>query len=237
METFTQLLLGVMCALAVASLTGALLDQGLEQARPGLNGEERQVYVGCVVTLALHAGILVAILMFLRANRLGWRTAFGIQTRGAGRGFQLALGAGVGFFLLNTGLMKLSALFWTQLRFDPKPQEAVMALQAGGILQPVLIAILALGVAPVMEELIYRGLLYPTVKQLGFPRSALWGTSVLFAMSHVNLLSFLPLVCFGALLVWLYETTDNLLAPITAHFVFNAINVALALVATGPVIP
>jgi membrane protease YdiL (CAAX protease family) len=263
-ETFTRLLFGVMFALAVASLTGALLLVGLEHAwlvLLGLHGAPSEGVVeglvflllqqsslvlvegniqflsGITATLVLHACILSAIIAFLRANRLGWRTAFGIQLHGAGRGMQLALGVAVAFFLLNLGLMQLSALLWTQLGFEPEPQEAIEALQAGGWLRPALLAIVALGSAPIVEELIYRGLVYPTIKQLGFPRSALWGTAILFAMSHVNLLSFLPLVCFGALLVWLYETTDNLLAPITAHFVFNTINFALALVATGPVVP
>lgn len=236
-ETFTRLLFGVMGALAAATLTAALLDSGIESAWPGLSEEDRQVYVGCAATLVLHGGVLASILVFLRSNRLNWRTAFGIQRRGIGHGIQLALGVAAGFFILNLGLMKFSELLWTQLGFAVEPQEAIKALQAGGVLRPVLLAIVALGVAPVMEELIYRGLLYPTVKQLGFPRTALWGTSILFAMSHVNLLSFLPLVCFGALLAWLYETTDNLLAPIAAHFAFNAINFVLALVLTGPVVP
>ncbi|MCP5522950.1 MAG: CPBP family intramembrane metalloprotease [Verrucomicrobiales bacterium] len=263
-DSFTRLLFGVMCALAVASLTGALLVLALDRAWLGMLGlagaapagglaglgflllreswqelaqEQIQFVSGVTATLVLHACILVAVVSFLRANRLDWRTAFGIQLRGAGRGLQLALGVAVGFFLLSLGLMKLSELFWTQLGFTAEPQAAIEALQAGGILRPLLLAIVALGVAPIMEEIIYRGLLYPTIKQLGFPRAAFWGTAVLFAMSHVNLLSFLPLVCFGALLAWLYETTDNLLAPIAAHAVFNTINFVLALIVTGPVIP
>ena len=231
-ETFTRLLFGVMCALAAASLAGAGLDLGIERLWPGLHEEDRQVYVGVVATLVLHGGVLATVILFLRANRLSCREAFGIQQRGAGGGIQIALVVAVVFFILNLGLMKLSELLWTQLGFSPKPQEAIEALQAGGWLRPALIAVMALGVAPIMEELIYRGLLYPAVKQLGFPRAALWGTSILFALSHVNLLSFLPLVCFGAVLVWLYETTDNLLAPITAHFAFNTINFILALALT-----
>ena len=58
---------------------------------------------------------------------------------------------------------------------------------------------------------------------------ALWGTSVLFALSHANLLSLLPLVALGWVQATLYERTDNLLTPIVSHFVFNTINFVLAL--------
>ena len=67
----------------------------------------------------------------------------------------------------------------------------------------------------------------------GFPRLALWGTALFFAVSHANLMAFLPLTFFGLVLALLYEATDNLLAPITVHALFNAINLVLLLVETG----
>jgi len=38
---------------------------------------------------------------------------------------------------------------------------------------------------------------------------------------------FLPLFALAMLLTLLYERTNNLLAPITAHSLFNALNFAL----------
>ena len=40
---------------------------------------------------------------------------------------------------------------------------------------------------------------------------------------------FLPLFVLALALTWLYEKTDNLLAPITAHALFNAVNFTLLL--------
>jgi len=56
-----------------------------------------------------------------------------------------------------------------------------------------------------------------------------FGVSALFALIHMNLQTFLPLFVFALALTWLYEKTDNLLAPITAHALFNATNFALLL--------
>ena len=80
-------------------------------------------------------------------------------------------------------------------------------------------------IAPVAEEILFRGVLYPAIKQFGFPRSALWGTAVLFAAIHVNVPIFLPLLALGLALALLYEATNNLLATITAHGLFNAVNI------------
>jgi membrane protease YdiL (CAAX protease family) len=82
-------------------------------------------------------------------------------------------------------------------------------------------------IAPVAEEILFRGVLYPAIKQSGFPRSALWGTAVLFAAIHVNLPIFLPLLALGLALALLYEATNNLLAPIAAHGLFNAVNIVV----------
>jgi membrane protease YdiL (CAAX protease family) len=94
-------------------------------------------------------------------------------------------------------------------------------------MQLVALGIATIILAPVAEEILFRGVLYPTIKQHGFPRAALWGTSVLFALIHFNVAIFVPLLLLALLLVWLYEKTDNLLAPIAAHATFNAVNFAM----------
>ena len=71
--------------------------------------------------------------------------------------------------------------------------------------------------------------MYPSIKQAGYPRAALWGTSLMFALWHFNLLTFLPLTVIALVLAMLYERHDNLLAPIVAHATFNAGNFLLIL--------
>ena len=89
------------------------------------------------------------------------------------------------------------------------------------------LAAIIIVLVPVAEELLFRGILYPWIKQAGFPRLALWGTAVVFAAMHVNLTSFVALFILALILTWLYERTNNLLATITAHSLFNALNFAM----------
>jgi len=111
----------------------------------------------------------------------------------------------------------------------PHAQDAVQALQDPSVpvAEKIVFGLLAIVLAPLVEESLFRGILYPAVKQLGYPRLALWGTSVLFGALHVNEPTFLPLVVFGLVLVRLYENFGNLLAPIVAHGFFNAANFAV----------
>jgi membrane protease YdiL (CAAX protease family) len=118
------------------------------------------------------------------------------------------------------------------LGVEPKVQEAVKAVQqAANWPSRLALTLMALVLAPVGEELLFRGVLYPAIKQAGYPRLALWGTAVFFAVIHVNIVLFLPLLVLALALTMIYEWTDNLLAPIVAHGVFNGLNLAVLFLA------
>lgn len=85
-----------------------------------------------------------------------------------------------------------------------------------------LMAILAIFIAPITEEIVFRGILYRYFKSHIHPGPALLLSSLLFACMHFNLLSFLPLFIFGLLLGRNYERTGSLITPITLHALFNA---------------
>ena len=76
----------------------------------------------------------------------------------------------------------------------------------------------ALIAAPVCEEVIFRGFCYPVLKKYAGATSAMLITSVVFACAHGNLPSALPLCLLGMLLVFVYERTNSLWAPIAIHF-------------------
>jgi membrane protease YdiL (CAAX protease family) len=92
---------------------------------------------------------------------------------------------------------------------------------------------MAVLVAPIVEEILFRGILYPAIKQIGFPRLAAISTAIIFALFHVNLVTFASLTAVALGLIFLYEYTDNLLAPIIAHAVFNTSNVLMIFLSSG----
>lgn len=83
--------------------------------------------------------------------------------------------------------------------------------------------------APLLEEPIFRGVLFR-----GFvSRLPVWAAAVLsgavFALVHVNAASFAALWFLGVAFAVLYARTGTILAPMTAHLLFNAANLLLLL--------
>jgi len=191
---------------------------------PPAGSSLRQILIG---VLSFQGAALLLVGYFVREHRLSWREAFGF-----GHNWRNALLLGLMlaclYLPLAEGLQRAMLVLMEhlpRLPFKPEEQQAVQVLRSaaswGERLSLGLVTIL---LAPVTEEVLFRGILYPWVKQAGFPRLALWGTAVLFAAIHANFAIFLPLFVLAVALTLLYETTDNLLAPIAAHSLFNGLN-------------
>ncbi len=182
-----------------------------------------------IASLGFHGAGLNLIWRFLRQQHISWSDSFGFSNQ---RRQAVVLGFSVAliFLPIGWGLQELSALAMTHaphFKMEPKEQAAVEALRAASAWMPrIALGVMTIFLAPVTEEMIFRGILYPLIKQGGYPRLAFWGTSLLFAAAHVNLVTFVPLLALALLLTLLYERTDNLLAPITTHAMFNAVNFA-----------
>jgi membrane protease YdiL (CAAX protease family) len=166
--------------------------------------------------------------IFLREHQTSWREAFGIKSERIVRTLSLAVLTTVVVLPIALSLSWLSERALVMLAGKATPQQAVVLLQQTVSLpQQIYYAFMAIIAAPIVEEIIFRGVLYPAIKQQGYIKTAAWATSILFAWSHVNLMTFIPLLFLGFVLTLLYETTDNLLAPIVTHSLFNATNFLL----------
>jgi membrane protease YdiL (CAAX protease family) len=90
-----------------------------------------------------------------------------------------------------------------------------------------LMAAAAVFAAPLCEEIVFRGYLYPVLKRFTGMWPAAIASSLVFACAHGNLTAALPLFLFGGLLVLLYEKTGSLWTPIAAHLCFNGATVVI----------
>jgi len=129
-------------------------------------------------------------------------------------------------------LNDLCASLIKALGTEPSQQPAIKVLESSVTPgQRICFGTAALFLAPLAEESLFRGILYPFVKQIGYPRLALWGSSILFGAIHLSLVAFVPLTLFAVVLVLVYEKTDKLIAPILMHFLFNLVNFFAAIFA------
>ncbi len=85
----------------------------------------------------------------------------------------------------------------------------------------------AVFVAPVAEELFFRGVIYGVAKRYGGLTAALIFNASLFAFIHGSLPAFGGLFVLAVCLTLAYEFTGSLLVPIFMHACFNAGELAL----------
>ena len=183
-----------------------------------------------IALLSLQGAGLVLVFFFLRQQQITWNEAFGFSNSVA-RAVLIGCIAACIFTPLGFCLRFLSVEVLNHIPHVPiKPdeQQAVQTIRATSAwLQRLILVASTILLAPAAEECFFRGILYPTIKQAGYPKLAFWLTSIAFAAIHQNLAAFIPLMVLAMLLILLYERTNNLVAPISAHATFNAVQLAM----------
>ena len=206
----------------------------LQALAPRLAKGGSEGFIHFLIGTASFQGVaLVMLHFFLKAHGATWRELFGFDQPQWRRAVRLGLAFGVVVVPMALLLNKVSyeVIKWIQ-HAEPQQQLVVTILTKNAHwYQRVCFGIGAVVLAPVVEEVLFRGILYRAIKQQGYPQLALWGSSLFFAAIHSNLLTFLPLLGLALTFALLYERTDTLLAPIATHAVFNAVNFFLLLYA------
>lgn len=178
-----------------------------------------------VPTLAMHC--VVILIMLVGPTRLP--DLFPSPTSGLPPLVAAPLGALL--FLAGLPLVWGSAFLWTYFRnlwkklgvtIDTPQQELVAIIRDSDSLPFLaLVAFIAVVLAPVSEELVFRRGIYRFLKGKISPLAALTVSSLLFAMIHFNIQSFLALFTLGMLLGRAYERTGSVATPILYHSFFN----------------
>ena len=220
-ESVLRLALWLFLSLSLGSLLVYLLNP---PPRAPLAGDLK-FYSFLINIVAFHGVSLLLIGLLLREHRVGWATAFGFGSQRLATALGLAVLVACLAVPLAILLASWTAEIMQHFSVKPEAQVAVKTLrEAETLAQKIVFGLFAIGLAPFVEEVLFRGIFYPAIKQNGYPRLAWWATSLMFAATHSNVMTFIPLMLLSLALIWLYEKTDNLLAPILTHALFNATN-------------
>jgi membrane protease YdiL (CAAX protease family) len=92
--------------------------------------------------------------------------------------------------------------------------------------------VLAVFIAPVVEEVIFRGFVFNALLRYVPVGLAAVASGVIFGLAHFDRTAFFPLACGGIVLALVYYRTGSLISSMLTHGTFNAVNVVLVL-ATG----
>lgn len=76
--------------------------------------------------------------------------------------------------------------------------------------------------APLFEEFLFRGFLLASLTSLVSVNGAIVGSALVFALAHLSLSEVLPLFVLGLVLGVVYTRSQNLLAPMLLHGLWNS---------------
>jgi membrane protease YdiL (CAAX protease family) len=180
--------------------------------------------------MLFYAISLVGFAEFFRQRQIDWRQALGLRRKS----FLGAMACG-GLVFFAT-LPPLAATFAAYAKLchilgiknTPQPVVEMLANSDSAVVIA-LVSIFAIVIAPVFEELFFRGFAYPALKQRWGTWKALATVSAVFAVIHQHVPSMGPLFTLALGLGLAYELTGSLVAPITMHALFNTMNVAMLL--------
>lgn len=141
----------------------------------------------------------------------------------------IPLGVATQFLLIPLLYLPLRDLWpdtFNPTRIEERARE--LADQAGGINTVLLIVVVVVG-APLVEELVYRGLVQRSLSSVVGASSGLLLTSILFSLIHFSPVEYPGLLVAGLVFGGCVTLTGRLGPAIVTHAAFNASGLALVL--------
>lgn len=175
-------------------------------------------------SLATNLALGLAVVLAVRKSGLRWREALGL------RGFDRRMLAPLALILVGS-VTVFSELYVVLQRLVPIPAvveaELRQLLNLDGGPDTWITLIVAIGIAPFMEELLFRGALLRGLTRTRGVRSATLWTAAFFAFFHLyNPWQILPTFFLGLVLGWVVLTTGSVWAAVVVHAMFNAVSLA-----------
>ena len=225
--------------LAVVLLTFLYLLQSGGTAAPGaveqVAQDPAQATLGgafMIVNVLLIGAVPLAYLGLVK--RISLSELFGLRRLKITTAFLWAV-CGIIAVLIPVGLAANgSVLLLESIGLDASPQDAVQLI--GNTKSPLALGLMifaAVVAAPLSEEVVFRGFLYPVIKRYSDRFFAAFLSGLFFALAHSHLGSLLPLLVLGIALAAAFEISGSLLVPIGMHALFNGMSIAALLSGVG----
>jgi hypothetical protein len=221
---FTSMAIAQVVLAIAASVSGHTLEEVVEGDGP--------LAVSLVATAGLWIGFLGVPWLVTRCPRgRGWVEDLGLRVRSVD-----AFGL-IGGVVCQFGLVAAVSIPWVWLlgrsldELDDPAKE--LTDRAGDTTSRILLVLVVAIGAPIAEEIFFRGFLQRGLMALLPAPAAIAGSSLLFALTHFQLLQFPALAAFGAVLGILAHRTGRLGPSILTHMGFNAVTVVSLLLAAS----
>lgn len=179
-------------------------------------------------TLGLQMVGIAAVAWMIQRNRVSWGSAFGLEPGRLWKGIALGLFALLALappMLFYTGLYR----FFLHLIGVPLEHQGILNVMTEENVWWMRLFFVALAavIAPLFEEVFFRGILLPVLAQRFRADLAVVMVSTVFALVHWNTAAFVPLFILSVGFCMAYLQSESLWTPIVMHAVFNLTTLTL----------
>ncbi|NQS99535.1 MAG: CPBP family intramembrane metalloprotease [Candidatus Omnitrophica bacterium] len=195
---------------------------------PGSWNNGPKAFFPMLNTGIMDLAMLGFIIYFVNVKYKQSLPALGLKLEGWVKNILLAVLSYVAFLPILLLILVLVVLTATLFNYQP-PQQSVFKvfLQEQSFFFLFYTTLMVVVLGPVIEEIFFRGFAYSAIKRKWGVPLAMLLTAAIFAGLHGSLLGFFPIMALGFLLVFMYEKTGSLIAPITIHILHNGAMVGL----------
>ena len=177
----------------------------------------RDLVANALISLSLL--VFVAAFLTLRGRRVTSLAGFSKLS------FRRSLTTASVLLLVAYPLLAVAELITQQILRGPSSRQGIVELFNGSqtLKQRIIIIVLAVAIAPMVEEFIFRFYLYGVIKRYFGRFAGLLANSLLFAAVHAHVPSALPLFVLGVCLTLAYEWSGSIVVSMTMHALFNSL--------------
>ncbi|HEY5654056.1 MAG TPA: CPBP family intramembrane glutamic endopeptidase [Pontiella sp.] len=192
---------------------------------PHPSNEGQKQLTQLLLAFLMYAAILVMINRIIRERNQNWATTFGFEHSKLG---QLKLSPAIYLALLPILMITTEGSYYLlELLNGAEPELQMVSQYITGEIgwMKVLYILVAIFIAPVYEEIFFRGIIFPFIaKHYGLTASIIW-TSIFFALMHFHLPSLVPLTLLSTALCLTHWRIESLWPCIGVHMIFNTVSV------------
>jgi membrane protease YdiL (CAAX protease family) len=209
-------------AIAAASLiTWFLVNISAASSREPASIRPRDL----IVTIVFSFALVFFIALLLRFRRIDVSRAAGFSKLS----FSRVLSTGAVLLFAASPIIFFAAIISERVLHTGSAKQQIVEMFNGSatLQERVMIIFLAIVVAPLTEEFIFRFFLYGVFKRYFGRGAGVLLNALLFAAVHANLPSLAPLFVLGTCFTIAYEWSGSLLVPMTMHALFNCASLVL----------
>lgn len=210
----------------IGLLAGLLIGMAVIFGLFTLPLDDTKLELALLVLLALSEAVMIMTAWFFAVEKYQapW-AALGLRAFSAKKHIPMALGVvavAIGFAIVYDVVVEALGI---DVLLPPTQPSTYIDVDSSII---ILFALIAILVAPVAEEIFFRGFVFGGLnRRFGFWPAVLI-SAVLFSLAHIELYKLIPIFFFGLLVAWLYYKTGSIWASALVHFINNSVAVGVA---------